>query len=66
VAAAALPDLRAALRAEDVELRALAARAIGQLGPAAEPAIPDLERASRDPEGEVARQALKALKRLRR
>ncbi len=60
-AAAALPDLRDALRDESPEVRRIAATALGVLGPAARSAAPALLRALQDPMPDVRRAALRAL-----
>lgn len=58
---AALPALVRSLGHANAEVRASAAEAIGKLGPAAQPAVPQLEKAAADSDGGVREQAVRAL-----
>jgi HEAT repeat protein len=62
---AALPALRRALLTDaQPKIRALAAQALGAVGPQARAALPDLEKALGDPEPSVRQQATRAIKSL--
>ncbi|HZT79834.1 MAG TPA: HEAT repeat domain-containing protein, partial [Gemmataceae bacterium] len=50
------------LRDDDPLVRRQAARALGRIGPAAKDAIPDLNRALVDPDRQVFREAMLALR----
>jgi HEAT repeat protein len=54
-------QLIAALKAEDAETRAVAARSLGILGPKADSAIPALKEALEDPDARVRSEAAAAL-----
>ncbi len=59
---AVMPDLLAGLASEQPESRATAAEVLGELGPAAKSAVPQLEAAAKDPDVRVRAMADKALK----
>ena len=63
-AAWAVPTLVGLLSHESPQVRALAARTLGRIGPAARAAQPDLEAARRDPNAAVQSAAKEALKRI--
>ncbi len=62
--AAAVPRLIAAMEGPHVELRAEAARALGQIGPDAVPALPQLTAALRGPDADLRRAAIEALEQI--
>lgn len=61
---AAIPALKTALTDADPEVRRQAARALGQMGPEAEPAVPELTQALSDKEATVRLAAAQALGRI--
>jgi HEAT repeat protein len=60
--AAAVPELREALKDKDKVVRRLAAEVLGKIGAAAMPAVPALKEAAKDPDAAVKAAAEKALK----
>jgi HEAT repeat protein len=59
-----VPDLTGALDDGNEYVRAQAARALGRMGPAADPAADALQRAMNDPDKNVRREARAALKQI--
>jgi len=57
----ALATLREVLREGDIEIRKVATQAIGEIGPAAAPAAPDLVKASEDRDYAISRNAIDAI-----
>jgi HEAT repeat protein len=62
---AVIDPLISALRDDDIEVRLAAADALGQVGPAAQPALEPLWRLIRDPDEDVRDSALRAIKKIR-